>query len=725
MVKDTSSLGRLMARSHVLGLLFCLILGAGLRFVGLTRGISDFDPAGRSDRQAFYHFHPDEETLIRAALLLDSPFDPPLTAYGLLPLYMLRGALLATDFMLDVSIDYDTTEGRISVFLTARVVSACLSCLSLLLVYWLGRRCFGEWAGLLATFFVAVAPVAVQQAHYYTVDGVFLFFSLACFCALAKVLDEEAWSGAVFVGVCAGMAAAVRLNGLLLALLAVGAILFQARRTLPRNVWFLLGSTGLTLCLLQPYLLTAPELLWRSESSDDLAYSLRIARGDPLKPWTLFDVYTTPYVHYFTALMPLAVGWVMTVLFTAGFFAGLRHRQALRLAIVLWPLLCFMLVGGLHTKHVRYLLPLVPFLALLAADLCLWVLHRTQTRRRLLGTAIGVAALSAGWYGVAFAGIYAEEDSRIQAARWVFAQVEQGRAIGVEQGGFPLGRLIDSVRYEKVPLDLSRVFNGRPYLSCRATASFLSERVEKVDYIALIDVNRYAQFTAVPLLYPALADFYTRLVAGELGYVEAARFKRDPELAGRRFAEDGVEPSFLGFDHPTAMVFVREGDVAAVLARWQLGLGENTDCPDGALAVIGRLLAEHRDEEALSAAEGLARAYPYWRPIDLVKTWIHARAGDETAEMEAVTRYRDGFFDVEDAHYGPWASALSFAWAQMPDLALTALGEGVIQVAEYPTPAGVRQAMADSYVEIARLLELQGREGHAKVAYRLAGQVAP
>ena len=231
MVKDTSSLGRLMARSHVLGLLFCLILGAGLRFVGLTRGISDFDPAGRSDRQAFYHFHPDEETLIRAALLLDSPFDPPLTAYGLLPLYMLRGALLATDFMLDVSIDYDTTEGRISVFLTARVVSACLSCLSLLLVYWLGRRCFGEWAGLLATFFVAVAPVAVQQAHYYTVDDVFLFFSLACFCALAKVLDEEAWSGAVFVGVCAGMAAAVRLNGLLLALLAVGAILFQARRT--------------------------------------------------------------------------------------------------------------------------------------------------------------------------------------------------------------------------------------------------------------------------------------------------------------------------------------------------------------------------------------------------------------------------------------------------------------------------------------------------------------
>ena len=58
-------------------------------------------------------------------------------------------------------------------------------------------------------------------------------------------------------------------------------------------------------------------------------------------------------------------------------------------------------------------------------------------------------------------------------------------------------------------------------------------------------------------------------------------------------------------------------------------------------------------------------------------------------------------FDVEDAHYGPWASALSFVLAEMPDLALTALGEVAWQVAEHQTPAGVRWAMVDSYGEIA------------------------
>ncbi len=81
-------------------------------------------------------------------------------------------------------------------------------------------------------------------------------------------------------------------------------------------------------------------------------------------------------------------------------------------------------------------------------------------------------------------------------------------------------------------------------------------------------------------------------------------------------------------------------------------------------------------------------------------------------------------FDVEDAHYGPWASALSFVLAEMPDLALTALGEGALQVAEHQTPAGVRLAMVDSYGEIARLLEERGKEGHAQVARRLAGDMA-
>ena len=70
-------------------LLLVLLLALYTRFAGLTRGESDFvsselQAAGHTT--SFYSFHPDEETLARAALELASPLDPPLTAYGMLPL---------------------------------------------------------------------------------------------------------------------------------------------------------------------------------------------------------------------------------------------------------------------------------------------------------------------------------------------------------------------------------------------------------------------------------------------------------------------------------------------------------------------------------------------------------------------------------------------------------------------------------------------------------------
>ena len=80
----------------ILCLLVVLALGCVLRFVGLTRGGSDFvlpEQARTGVGEVYYQFHPDEETLVRAALKLSSPLEPPLTAYGMLPMYLARGVL--------------------------------------------------------------------------------------------------------------------------------------------------------------------------------------------------------------------------------------------------------------------------------------------------------------------------------------------------------------------------------------------------------------------------------------------------------------------------------------------------------------------------------------------------------------------------------------------------------------------------------------------------------
>ena len=103
------------------GLVLCLLLGIGLRFVGLTRGASVFSASGAA--LEFYQFHPDEKMVVRAALAPIDPFDPPFTVYGLLPVYVLRAALWTQGL---AAADLGVIDQRRQVFITARVIAALL-----------------------------------------------------------------------------------------------------------------------------------------------------------------------------------------------------------------------------------------------------------------------------------------------------------------------------------------------------------------------------------------------------------------------------------------------------------------------------------------------------------------------------------------------------------------------------------------------------------------------
>ena len=65
---------------------------------------------------------------------------------------------------------------------------------------------------LLAAYFTAVAPVAVQQAHFYTVDGVFTFCAVAFFCAALPALATSHRGLYLLAGALVGDAGAVLTN---------------------------------------------------------------------------------------------------------------------------------------------------------------------------------------------------------------------------------------------------------------------------------------------------------------------------------------------------------------------------------------------------------------------------------------------------------------------------------------------------------------------------------
>lgn len=400
-----------------------------VHWVGFDRGASDFVPAGR-EGAIFYNFHPDEETLIRAALALENPFEPTLTSYGALPVYLLKVALVGHEV---ADLDAALTAGQI--YCKARLLALLIALGNLLVLYFLARRfAQGAWA-LLPPVLLAFSPLAIQQAHFYTVDGLFALLSmLVLWCVLCAASGDSRrlyMLAALLVG-CAG---AVRLNGLLLGGILLVAHFDRVRENVRRENargnmremvqrWLALpalcGFVALAvLVVLEPYLLSDPSLLWQQRWHGDFSFSLNIAKGDVLQAWTLVDVHTTAYLHYLTALLPLAMGWPLALVALVALvytgWKGAREKQWL----VVWCALYFALVGGLHTKPVRYLMPLLPLLALFAADWCRIFFSRRRTAL-IFSAALVLCTLLQGLF---FARIYAVEDARIQAARWLAKEV--------------------------------------------------------------------------------------------------------------------------------------------------------------------------------------------------------------------------------------------------------------------------------------------------------------
>ena len=415
-------------------LLSVVVLAVSLRLVGLTRGNVDWGEGAASNEgggTAFYTFHPDEETLVSASLELTSLADPPLTAYGTLPLLIARGTVGLAWLVSGTPSGLGSAPSRRSAFYGVRIAALAISMATLWLIWHLGRAVSGETGALTALLIAAAVPMAIQQAHFYTVDGLFTLLALAAILASLQALQEGQMRHYLLAGMLVGITAAVRLNGALAGLLLAGAHVCWGRinhasgfhglahRLRDRRIWLAGASAVAVLLSLEPYLVLEPGRLLEYVNTDDFGYSMRVARGEILRPWSLADHGTVPYLHFWRYLWPLSVGWPATLAFAVSAGVALVRRRPPELFLVAWLCLYFALIGGLHTKHVRYLFPMLPLLAVLAGSAWEAALGRGRALRRGLVAAVAAAAgVYTCLYGVAFARIYASS-SKIVVLRFL------------------------------------------------------------------------------------------------------------------------------------------------------------------------------------------------------------------------------------------------------------------------------------------------------------------
>ncbi len=249
-------------------------------------------------------------------------------------------------------------------------------------------------------------------------------------------------------------------------------------------------------------------------------------------PYLLFDISTTIRSLLYHALTGgkefwgcegTPVGWIYYVQllrdgtslpFTALFLIGTayavyRHRTS-ELLLLSFPVIYYLFMGSFQTKFPRYIIPVLPFLAIFAASLIDAVRERSgslMARGAILF--IPLFALPSLVASVRWDLEMGRVNTRTLAREWIEENIPRGSRIAIDSLGPPL----DDSRYDiyifhegvlQHPLD--------PWAHYRLgkvrTVGVLQENA--IDF-AIVNSDTYGNYRRVPHLYPEEAPFYTEL----------------------------------------------------------------------------------------------------------------------------------------------------------------------------------------------------------------------
>ena len=218
--------------------------------------------------------------------------------------------------------------------------------------------------------------------------------------------------------------------------------------------------------------------------------------------------------------------------------------------------------------------PVLPFVVLFGAALCLWLVGRwrvtggtTQyaTRNpqpfRLLGWLLTAVALLGGlfWSTAYVNGVYNHEHSWLTASRWVYANAPQGAVILWELWDDPLPKSVPGEPGMDMGSAGLRHIDWSPYEEDNAQKyEILKAKLKEADFVIYSSKRIYGSVAELPERYPMTTRYYDLMFSGELGFRLAAQVTSPPRLFGLTFPDEQADESWSLYDHPQVSIFQKE-----------------------------------------------------------------------------------------------------------------------------------------------------------------------
>ena len=286
-------------------------------------------------------------------------------------------------------------EDPASFYVIGRLWTIALTVLTIPLVYLVGRRIMSPLVGLLAAGVWTVLPLVLDYGRLVRSDSAATCFGLLAFLACLRAIDVPSWRRFAIAGAAIGLAVSTRYFMVTLMVVLVGAW-WCARRDGNRRVgWsqLLLGGGAAlgAFAVMTPFLFLDWSAAERSLTAEQSGRLGSASQG-------LFD----NVGFYLFHALPDTLSWPGFLLAVAGIALAVarRKRGALLAVAFVVTFLAALLPAGLHWQ--RWVIPVLPFLALFAADAVVAaadaVASRRDTARRrvfLVAVALGLAAVLA------------------------------------------------------------------------------------------------------------------------------------------------------------------------------------------------------------------------------------------------------------------------------------------------------------------------------------------
>ena len=454
-----------------------------------------------------------------------SPLNPHWFPLGSVLIYL----LVLFRSILEPFGDFGTLE---NISYVGRTLAALADVGSVLMVFLLGRRIFSQGAGLLAAGLTALAVVHIQISHFYRPEPFLVFFLLASFWAMLRVMDRGRMRDSLLLGAFVGLTVATKVSVLPLAFPLALAYLFRVhgalrsdpgmspanaiRQVLPQAL------AGGAASLVVFFLVTPYALLDIANFAGDQVWQARnVARTAGIVPFTLQYVGETPLLYEIqqTAVwglgIPLGiVAWGGLLFTMVKVFRGWSRYKG-EILLLAWAVPSIVLLAFFETKFLRYIFPVVPFLVLMGSGMLFSALAWARRRRdeassegavlanaasvlrphlpRIVTGVMVVVVATTAFYALAFEGIYSRPHTAVQASDWINENVPSGAAILTDNHwDEPLRNL---GRY-----DVEQIVSYEPDNVDKMEA--LARQLASADYLAFYSSRTYGSIARLPERYP-------------------------------------------------------------------------------------------------------------------------------------------------------------------------------------------------------------------------------